>query len=320
MSDENQGGLFSCPVMCWIIGALLAVATYLILAGRFMMGVPVSAIVALVVLAVTGLFLGRLFCRAGGSSHTHPARHDHDIAASRQSIAAADSNGAMVSSIPDDTMKTTSAGVAAATAASEKPAAKAKSAAKKAAKATAKPAAKTKTAAKPAAKTKAAAKPKAVSKPAVKSKAAGSAASKAVSKPAAKKVAAKPAAKKPAGKTTTKAAPKAAAKPARKPVAKDGKPEMLKKPRTGGADDLKQIKGVGPKLEARLNDIGLYHFDQVAGWRVKEVEWADNNLEGVKGRVSRDGWVKQAKILAKGGQTEFSKKVAKGGVYDKNKK
>ena len=95
----------------------------------------------------------------------------------------------------------------------------------------------------------------------------------------------------------------------------DGKPEMLKTPRKGGADDLKQIKGVGPKLEKLLNKLGFYHFDQVASWRVKEVKWVDENLQGFKGRVSRDEWVKQAKVLAKGGQTDFSKKVKKGGVY-----
>lgn len=126
-----------------------------------------------------------------------------------------------------------------------------------------------------------------------------------VKKPAAKKTVAKKTAAKPAVK----------AKAARKPVAADGKPEMLKTPRKGGADDLKQIKGVGPKLEKLLNKLGFYHFDQVASWRVKEVKWVDENLQGFKGRVSRDEWVKQAKVLAKGGQTDFSKKVKKGGVY-----
>ncbi len=139
-------------------------------------------------------------------------------------------------------------------------------------------------------------------------------------RPAAKKAAAakpavKKAATKPAAKPKAKAAPAKAAKPARKPVAKDGKPEMLKKARSSGADDLKQIKGVGPKMETMLNKMGFYHFDQVAGWRAKEVQWVDDNLEGFKGRVSRDEWVKQAKVLARGGTTEFSKKVKKGGVY-----
>lgn len=93
------------------------------------------------------------------------------------------------------------------------------------------------------------------------------------------------------------------------------KPELLTAAREGGADNLKEIKGVGPKMEAMLNEMGVYHFDQVASWSADEVAWVDANLKGFNGRVSRDGWVDQAKILASGGETEFSKKVEKGGVY-----
>lgn len=75
------------------------------------------------------------------------------------------------------------------------------------------------------------------------------------------------------------------------------------------------IKGVGPKLETLLNELGFYHFDQVAKWTKAEVEWADANIKGIRGRASRDEWVKQAKLLAAGKETEFSKRVAKGGVY-----
>ena len=130
--------------------------------------------------------------------------------------------------------------------------------------------------------------------------------------------AAAPAAPAAAAPAPAPAKPKADPKPKAdaKPVAADGKPEMLSAARAGGPDDLKQIKGVGPKLEKLLHTMGFYHFDQIAGWRKKEVEWVDENLEGFKGRVSRDEWVKQAKVLAKGGETEFSKKVAKGGVYE----
>lgn len=112
----------------------------------------------------------------------------------------------------------------------------------------------------------------------------------------------------------TDAAAKAATAPktAPGPVAKDGKPEMLKKARAGGPDDLKRIRGVGPKLETLLHKLGVFHFDQVASWRKKEVAWVDENLEGFKGRVSRDDWVKQAKVLARGGETEFSGRAKKG--------
>ena len=94
------------------------------------------------------------------------------------------------------------------------------------------------------------------------------------------------------------------------------KPAALSAPRGGAADDLKQIKGVGPKLEELCNELGFYHFDQIAGWTAAEVAWVDENLKGFKGRVSRDNWVEQAKTLAAGGETEFSKRVASGGVYE----
>lgn len=155
----------------------------------------------------------------------------------------------------------------------------------------------------------ASAAPVAAPKPAAKP------AAKAAAKPAAKS-AAKPAAAKPAAKTAAKPAAKAApTKAAAKPAAQGVRPAALQGPRDGKADDLKQIKGVGPQMEKLLNSLGFYHFDQIAGWTAKEVAWVDENLEGFKGRVTRDGWVKQAKTLAAGGETAFSKKVAKGGVY-----
>ena len=64
-----------------------------------------------------------------------------------------------------------------------------------------------------------------------------------------------------------------------------------------------------------LHDMGVYHFDQIAGWSDREVAWVDANLEGFRGRVSRDDWVAQAKILITGAETEFSRKVAGGDVY-----
>ncbi len=96
--------------------------------------------------------------------------------------------------------------------------------------------------------------------------------------------------------------PKAAkAAPDKNPVSVPAasKPDALKGPREGGADDLKRISGVGPKLEGVLNNVGIYHFDQIASWSAEEVAWADENLVGFKGRVSRDDWVGQAKALAK---------------------
>jgi len=93
------------------------------------------------------------------------------------------------------------------------------------------------------------------------------------------------------------------------------RPEALSGARDGGGDDLKMVKGVGPKLEIMLNELGFYHFDQIAGWSAAEVAWVNDNLTGFKGRVSRDNWVEQARKLASGQETEFSKRVSDGDVY-----
>jgi NADH-quinone oxidoreductase subunit E len=78
------------------------------------------------------------------------------------------------------------------------------------------------------------------------------------------------------------------------------KPAMLAAARGGKADDLKLIWGVGPKLEAVLHRMGVFHFDQVAAWTTKELAWVDAHLEGFKGRAIRHKWVDQAAKLAAG--------------------
>lgn len=93
------------------------------------------------------------------------------------------------------------------------------------------------------------------------------------------------------------------------------RPDLLEVPREGGPDNLKEIKGIGPKLEKVCHSLGVYHFSQIAAWSEDEVAWANANLVGFKGRVTRDNWVEQAKILEAGGETEFSARVDKGGVY-----
>lgn len=135
------------------------------------------------------------------------------------------------------------------------------------------------------------------------------------SKPASK------AAADPAVTSTAKPAVEPAAEPVAKPRAEPAaagagtRPAALQAARDGKADDLKMIKGVGPKLEQLLFSLGFYHFDQIAAWTADEVAWVDQNLQGFKGRVSRDSWVDQAKLLAKGGKTEFAERVKKGDVY-----
>ena len=86
----------------------------------------------------------------------------------------------------------------------------------------------------------------------------------------------------------------------------------LKKGET--ADDLKMISGIGPVLEKKLHELGIFKFSQIAAWTPENIEWADGYLR-FKGRILRDNWLSQAKTLAEGGETEFSKRAAKGGVY-----
>jgi NADH-quinone oxidoreductase subunit E len=139
----------------------------------------------------------------------------------------------------------------------------------------------------------------------------GKAANTATNPAAAKKASPKPI--KPASK------PKAARATAKVEGAVGGgkKPKVMTAPRKSGADDLKMIKGVGPKLEGLLNSMGFYHFNQVSKWGANEVAWVDQNLEGFKGRVSRDNWVPQAAALAAGEETEFSKRAKNSGIYKK---
>jgi NADH-quinone oxidoreductase subunit E len=101
-----------------------------------------------------------------------------------------------------------------------------------------------------------------------------------------------------------------AAKPQAPPAAGGRKPRGIKAPRRGKADDLKRIGGVGPRIEALLHELGVFHFDQIAKWSDTEVAWVDAYLK-FKGRITREGWIGQARVLAEGGETEFSKRASK---------
>ncbi|MCL4149044.1 UNVERIFIED_CONTAM: hypothetical protein GTU68_060541 [Idotea baltica] len=101
---------------------------------------------------------------------------------------------------------------------------------------------------------------------------------------------------KPAAKAKVATAKPKKATPATKataPSSAEAKPETLSAPRATGADDLKRISGVGPKLEGVLNELGFWHFDQIASWGNAEVAWVDSRLK-FKGRIERDDWISQA--------------------------
>lgn len=74
-------------------------------------------------------------------------------------------------------------------------------------------------------------------------------------------------------------------------------PKAMEKP--SEPDDLKAIAGIGPKLEAVLNGLGVWTYGQIAEWGAAEIAWVDDYLS-FKGRIARDDWIAQAKALAAG--------------------
>ena len=71
-------------------------------------------------------------------------------------------------------------------------------------------------------------------------------------------------------------------------------PKLLSSPRNGEKDTLTKIKGLGPKLEEKLNTAGIYHFDQIASWTEADFEWLKENTTFAS-RAKKDDWVAQAK-------------------------
>lgn len=69
----------------------------------------------------------------------------------------------------------------------------------------------------------------------------------------------------------------------------------------GEKDDLKLISGVGPVLEEKLNDLGIFHFWQVAKFEARDIDLV-NDAMAFPGRIERDEWIDQAKNLADGGE------------------
>ncbi len=105
---------------------------------------------------------------------------------------------------------------------------------------------------------------------------------------------------KPKAKPKPKAEPKPEPKAETKPKAKEPQVLYTDGATDGEPDDLKKIKGIGPKFEGDLNGKGIYYFRQIAAWTDADVQMVDDMLGSFSGRIVRDEWVKQAKELAKG--------------------
>jgi predicted flap endonuclease-1-like 5' DNA nuclease len=111
--------------------------------------------------------------------------------------------------------------------------------------------------------------------------------------------------------------PATATEMVREPTVASGKPQQpkgLAAPRAGKPDDLTRVSGIGPKIERTLHGLGYFHFDQIAAWTPDEVQWVDEHLK-FKGRIARDEWQNQARLLAGGNtppsEAEVGKKPAR---------
>ncbi|QQR40946.1 hypothetical protein [Devosia rhizoryzae] len=75
------------------------------------------------------------------------------------------------------------------------------------------------------------------------------------------------------------------------------RPPELPAPRSNKPDNLRLIKGIGAKTESALQDLGIYHFDQIAAWQPAHVAWLEGRI-AIKGRIGREQWIEQATLLA----------------------
>ena len=100
-------------------------------------------------------------------------------------------------------------------------------------------------------------------------------------------------------------AAKSALAPKRKSAAR--KAPAKRKTAAKKKDDLKKISGVGPGIEKKLHKMGVTRYRQIANWKAADIKKADDTLN-FKGRIKRENWVRQAKTLASGGETEFSRR------------
>lgn len=76
-------------------------------------------------------------------------------------------------------------------------------------------------------------------------------------------------------------------------------------------DDLTRIKGVGPKLNARLKELGVTTYAQIAAWSEADMAAIDAQLGSFAGRPKRDSWVEQAQLLAGGDTSGYEAKFGK---------
>ncbi|MHA6688110.1 proton-conducting membrane transporter [Mesorhizobium sp. A556] len=106
----------------------------------------------------------------------------------------------------------------------------------------------------------------------------------------------------------------APAKPAKVKSAKtvSAKPKAAK---STGKDILRRLIGIGPVNERRLNEHGTTTFAQIAAWTAADIRSVEDYLQ-FDGRIKREQWVQQAKLLAAGNEKEFARRFPTAGSSD----
>ena len=82
-------------------------------------------------------------------------------------------------------------------------------------------------------------------------------------------------------------------------------------PASGPPDNLRLLKGVGPKMVAQLGEFGIVRFEQLAGLTETEVALLDKRMGAFEGRIARDRLVEQARYLERGDKDGFEAKFGK---------
>jgi len=101
-----------------------------------------------------------------------------------------------------------------------------------------------------------------------------------------------------AAEETPAAGPAAPPAPAPAPAPTDG-------------DDLTKLKGVGPKLAVQLNELGVTSLAQIAAWSEADVDRIDGQLGRFQGRIRRDNWIEQARLLSGGDTAAYEAQFGK---------
>ena len=90
-------------------------------------------------------------------------------------------------------------------------------------------------------------------------------------------------------------------------------PALAPAPASAAADDLSRIKGVGPKLVALLGELGVTSYAQIAAWNEADVARIDDQLGRFAGRITRDQWIEQAKLLSQADEAGFAERFGRNG-------